>query len=462
MKDVETGADDVPSRVVPRSGLSAQLLLSVLVVTMGSFSFGFNISAINAPSVVFLECSSGSDALSCFPVTKSMWGLIVSIFCLGAMVGSLGTGSLANRYGRRACLIAVNVPYVLGALLMALSMQSWMLLLGRFLIGLGVGASCIVVPMFLSEVCTVETRGQITSAHQLMICIGLLVAELLALFLATNTLWRLLFGATAIPALISLLGMLSFVPESPRYLVQQGDAAGAGASLYFFRQAGYAEEELQLMLAESAKQEESEAWGLVKLLKNWALAGRSLSVAVLLHVAQQFSGINVVFYFSSQLFASEGKSSPSVVPALIGLLNLFMTIVSMWLVERAGRRPLAIGSAMAMVLASTAFTTAHLLGWTTPAILAILGYVASFAVGMGPIPWLMMNELFPTQALASAASLAVATNWTCNFMVGASFGWLSALLGNWLFVPYTVCTALFVVYAWVAIPETKGRPIGFL
>jgi len=413
--DVERGIDNGlsnPSGGI-KSGWTVPLVMSALLVTLGSFNFGYNISVINAPSAIFLECSPDQIAISCFPVNESIWGFVVSMLCIGALVGSLTTGTLANRFGRRACLIALNGPYIFGSLVMALAMRPWMLLLGRFVIGLGVGASCIVVPMFLSEMSQVDKRGQLTSAHQLMICVGLMFAEMIALGgLAQGGWWRLMFGLSAIPASISLLGMLLYVPESPRFLAQQGQADAASQSLRFFRQHGYEADELAGMLEDSSKadQQNTETWGFVRLMRSWSIAGRSLSVAVLLHLAQQLSGINVVFYFSSILFATPGKSSTTVstIPAAISMLNLVMTIISIWLVERAGRRPLALGSAFGMVLAGATFTTAYILNWRTISIIAILAYVASFAVGMGPIPWLMMNELFPTQAIAAAVSLDVA------------------------------------------------------
>lgn len=469
MKVKDGSLDEEIGRTVPiRSGWTAQLIFSAFTVTLASFSFGYNISAVNAPADIFLQCKT-SGSMACFPVNESFWGFIVAVMSIGAMVGSLTTGSLANRYGRRVCLIAVNIPYILGAVLMALALNEWMLLAGRFIIGLGVGASCIAVPMFLSEICSLETRGQITCAHQLMICIGLLAAEMVALAgLARGPYWRLMFAFAALPSLLQLAGMLWFVPESPRYLAQLGDQPGARKSLQFFRQAGYAETELEDMLLEGRKNEPAEtgdSWGLLRLFQNWNIAGKSLTAAVLLHVAQQFSGINVVFYYSSILFATSDRSPDaplSTVPAAISVLNLVMTILAIWLVERAGRRPLALVSSIGMVFAGAFFTIAYYFGLKTLSIIGILGYVSSYAVGMGPVPWLMMNEIFPTQALGAAVSMAVATNWMCNFAIGVSFKWIKGLLGAWLFTPYTLCTIAFTFYAWFSIPETKGRPIGFL
>jgi len=144
------------------------------------------------------------------------------------------------------------------------------------------------------------------------------------------------------------------------------------------------------------------------------------------------------------------------------MLNFVMTIVAIWLVEKAGRRPLALISASGMIISGSLFIVSNLVAIRTLSIVSILSYVALFAVGMGPIPWLMMNELFPTQALGAAVSLAVATNWICNFMVGLSFDWFTKILGKWLFAPYIIFTILFTIFAWFRIPETKGRPISFL
>lgn len=454
--------------LVPRSGWTFQLIMSSLIAALGSFNFGYNISVINSPALIFQNCPAGASRWSCFPVDEYTWGLVVSVMGIGALIGSLSTGQLANKYGRRMVLLLLNLLYISGALVSALALAPWMLLLGRLLAGLGVGASCIAVPMFLSEIASAANRGQITSVHQLATSIGLVFAELVALGgLAKPGLWRAMFGLFAVPSVAQLAGMWLYVPESPRYLAQRGDVDGAEEALQFLRQEGYDPAELADMVSESEKQDSAhtESWGLLRLLQNWSVAGRSLTVAMLLHVAQQFSGINVVFYFSSPLFAGpadKGAAGPSTIPAAISILNLVMTIVSLWLVERLGRRPLVLLSAAGIVATGATFIGAYLVGLRVLAILSILLFVAFFAVGMGPIPWLMMNELFPTQAIATAVSVAVATNWTCNFAVALSFRWLSSTLGKWLFTPYVLFTAAFTVYAWFQIPETKGRPLGFL
>jgi sugar porter (SP) family MFS transporter len=389
--------------------------------------------------------------------------MVVSMMGVGALIGSLGTGPIANRIGRRMTLVALNAPYIIGFLILALSMNYWMLLTGRLLVGLGVGASCIVTPLYLSEIAAVDIRGQITSAHQLAICIGLVFVELLGLSgLSGPGKWRLMFGLGAVPSLAQAVGMLWYAPESPRFLAHRGDAAGTREALRSLRLDAYTEDEAKhLLAADGNTAQVVESWSFLRLLQNLPLAGKSLFTAVLLHVAQQFSGINVVFYFSSTLFAPP-PGETSTIPAMISVLNLVMTIVSMWLVERAGRRLLALTSAAGMVLAGSAFTAFYIGGVRFASVLLILGYVAAFAVGMGPIPWLMMNELFPTQAAAAAISLAVGTNWICNFAVAATFGWLRAALGDWVLSPYIGFTLGFTVYAWFRLPETKGRPLGFL
>ena len=458
--------DDIEAKSGQSSGIQSRwtgsLLLSTFLAALASFNFGYNISVINTPAITFASCKAGSSVWHCFPVTKQAWSLVVSIMLLGALVGSLATGPIANRVGRRLTIILLNVPFAAGFLFTSLAVRYWMLLLGRFLVGLGVGAGCIVVPLYLSEIAPVMMRGQVTSVHQLAICVGLVVVELIGLSgLNGPGRWRIMFALGLIPAFVQVLGMMLWGLESPRFLAQRDDAEGCRGVLKHLRGSSYYDDETQQMLAASSNAEsEADTWSFLRLLQNLPLAGRSLTVSIMLHVAQQFSGINVIFYFSSDLF-STGPGS-STIPALISILNLAMAILSMWLVERAGRRILCLGSTAGIVVSLVAFIAFYLARWQVSSVICILAYVASYAVGMGPIPWLMVSELFPTQAAGAAVSLAVSTNWACNFLVGSTWGWLSTTLGQWALAPYAAFTAAFLVFAWFQVPETKGRPIAFL
>jgi sugar porter (SP) family MFS transporter len=390
--------------------------------------------------------------------------------CAGALVGSLVAGPLADRVGRRVAILSTNLPYLVGLAILSLAQNYWMLLIGRSLVGVGVGGSCIAVPLYLTEISSVATRGLIGSAHQMAIVVGFLVAEIFGyLGLSRPYYWRIMFALDMIPCIIQILGMLAVSPESPRYLITNDRLDEGRQALLKLRAKHFRDDtEYNEIVRSCDSARSTENWGLRQLLfTHRERSLKSMAVASILHLGQQLSGINPVLLFSASIFAVDppragNEAETSVVPLLISLLNFLMTVAAICMIDRTGRRFLALSSSGIMFLSSIVLTAAFILGQRLISIIAVLAFVGSFAFGMGPVPWLMTNEIFPTQAVGSAVSFAVALNWISNMIVTVSFPKLLESLQNYALIPYSICILLFFAFAYTALPETKGRPVGFI
>jgi MFS family permease len=404
--------------------------LSALLAAVSSFSFGYQLGAPDASSSALSACPP-TDPL-CVPsidTGSAAWGVAVGQMCVGAFLGCLMFGRLADMIGRKRSIMVVNVFYGLGCALTVASRTSLVLFgVGRAVIGVGVGGSCVAVPVYLGEVASLEWRGVVGSFHQMAIVLGYLTIQLLALTVKPLGSWHLLYYVNAAIVLIHSLLFGAFAVD-----YRKSDR-----------------------IQSSTDSPDQQRLSIPQVTRS-TLARRSLVVACLLHLVQQLSGINGVFSYAGELFKEDWWA-----PLALAVLNVLMTVVSIWLMDRAGRRPLLLGSVFTCVLSLLAATVAGALEYTTIASIAVLSYVAGFAVGLGPVPWLMMSELFPPASVAAAVSLAVSVNWLSNFAVTGGFPVVAGVLGVYKFVPSVVVLGVFWVWAWRELPETSGRPSEYL
>lgn len=409
-----------------------------------------------------LNCESDSSGgtWGCFKVQETHWGYISSFLCLGALFGCLLGGRLVDRLGRRGVILWNNVAYLLGLGLMLGSMHWVMLLMGRLLVGIGVGVSCVAVPMYLTEVSSWDVRGLIGSLHQLMIVLGNLLALVLGLTpLLSKSFgygWRIVLGADVLVCAMQLVLALGGVfRESPKYHVLQGRKERAEETLRWLRGSKYDAKELESTDGTSDVQPLS----LYTLLRTrFSQIWKSLGLVLLLHIGQQVSGVNAIFYFSALMFQDNAY-----VPVLIAVFNVVMTVVSLVLMDRAGRRPLLLSSLVGMILCYLLFTLSmYQTQITGLKAISVLGFIASFALGMGPVPWLMLGEVFSPWSVSAGVSLGVSANWISNFIIVALFQTQLRTLGRNVMVPYLFFLILILLWALKYLPETKGRSAGLI
>jgi SP family galactose:H+ symporter-like MFS transporter len=355
-------------------------------------------------------------------------GALVALLPLGAMVGSLLNGRVADTLGRRRTLLLNGAVFLVGTALTALAPGYWTLLAGRAIVGLAVGSTSSTVPLYLSELAPPAVRGRVVSANQLMITLGIVAGYAVDYAFASSGSWRAMFGAGAVPAAAFVLGMLR-APETPAWI----DARSRG---------------------EPTKPD-------VRALLRAPLVA-PLGVGVGLAVIQQFAGINAVLYYVPSVMEQTGlDASDSILSSVIvGAVNVVATVAAFPLVDRLGRRPLLLASLAGMLvsLALLGLTLVADLGGSRLALLSILAYIVAFAIGLGPVFWIVVSEVFPARARAVGAGVATAVNWFSTFLVGLVFLPLVDAVGQgqtfWIFAG--VC-AIGLVFVHRSVPETKGR-----
>jgi len=334
------------------------------------------------------------------------------------------------------------------------------LLVARIVIGLAIGSASMIVPLYIGEIVPPRVRGGLVSLNQLAITVGILSSYLIDYGLSGTGNWRLMFGLAAIPAAALFLGML-FQTESPHWLIRQGREDDARAVLRRVRYDSDIEAEIREVREVSRRE-----GGLLDLVS--PKVRPLLMVGVLLAVFQQITGINTVIYYAPTLLqgAGFGNSGALLANVVNGCVNVGMTIVAIWLLDKVGRRPLLLtgtaGMAVGMAITALSFLGGENLTGAL-AIVAVLGlliYTGSFAIGLGPVFWLLIAEIYPLRIRGAAMSVASMANWAANFVVTVSFlTLLSAIGGVGAFFLFGFLTLVALAYFWRKVPETKGRSL---
>jgi sugar porter (SP) family MFS transporter len=357
------------------------------------------------------------------------------------------------------------LPLIAGTILSAKAGNFEMMVFGRILVGIGIGVSSGVVPLYISEVSPTEIRGTMGTLNQLFICVGILVALIAGLPLGDiPAWWRNMFGIATVPAVLLALGM-AYCPESPRWLYKQGrtaDAEIAVRKLWGKAVVDSSMADLKAGNVETVKGDNQDAgWG--------ELFGKRYRKVVTVGMArflfQQFAGINAVVYFSTQVFRSAGITSDVAASALVGAANVIGTTVASSMMDKSGRRTLLMGSyagmSLAMLLLSLALSWSALTPYSgTLAVLGTVVYVIAFSLGAGPVPALLLPEIFGARIRAKAVSLSLGVHWICNFIIGLMFLSVVQRLGvSTVYLFFAAVCAAAVVFVNGSVVETKGRSL---
>jgi sugar porter (SP) family MFS transporter len=427
------------------------LLRWALAASTAGFVFGYQLGVISG-ALLLIRRDFGLSAFE--------QGLLVSIMPLGAMAGGLLTLRLGDALGRRRTLILDAIVFIVGIGLTIAAQSYGPLVAGRVIVGLGVGSISSTVPLYLSEIAPPAMRGRLVTLQQIMITLGILVSYCVDLAFAGSGSWRAMFAVGLLPAAILLAGMLRS-PETPVWLDAHGEEEQAREVV--LQVAG--EGEAPHLLEDVRRMREQQRRQLpVRELLTSAAARPALILGISLAAVQQFSGINTIMSYAPKIMEETGLNlSHSILySVIIGALNVVVTVVAVRLVDRLGRRPLMLGSlaGMFVALALLGLTFELPLGsagsWL--ALLCILGYVAAFAAGVGPVFWVLIAEISPPSARGAGASVSATAVWLSNFVVVLVFLPISGAIGSgptfWLFA--AVC-ALGFAYVNRYLPETKGR-----
>jgi MFS transporter, SP family, galactose:H+ symporter len=428
------------------------------LIALGSFMFGYDTGVISG-ALLFIKHDLG--------LSDFQQGSVVSILLIGAIIGAITEGRIADRIGRRAALGLIGVTFAVGLAIAALAQSYGVLLAGRVVIGFGVGGVSALIPTYLSEISPAQIRGRVLSLNQLLIVIGLLFSYIVDLVFASSEDWRAMFWVGVIPSVALILASLR-LPESFLWQFHHDKVDEARSAMTSLGGAEAAQQALDVMQGETEARQRAKAEGAktkeeargMRVLTAPRLRA-AVAVSVTLAVLQQFVGINTIMYYAPTIMENTGLSASNSIlySVFIGVINLATTIMAIRLVDRVGRRPLLLVSLGGMLV------TLVLLGLSFVAdmpsqisLLFILLYIVAFAIGMGPIFWVLVGEIFPTEDRAQGTSLASTFNWTANFAVSLAFLPLIAAIGQgetfWLFAVVCVFAIWFTDRY---VPETKNR-----
>jgi len=447
--------------------LTVDLLYSSMVVLIPEFLMGYNTAVMNSVEPYVFP---GHSTL--------MWSLAVSVFAIGGPFGAIVGGIFANVYGRKNALSFNLAIFFVGGLAMTLAPGMWTLFFSRLVTGFASGFATVLVPVYMGELAPPALRGTFGTLSQIAMVSGLLAASIVSLWTCTETGWRYLFGITPLLCLMSFYSLLG-VKESPRWLfshstLPETDKRLATGRLLMELRGFRDEQEVAAEVAifedaifrqKTAHRSAHTLGAMTELLADSRL--RPLMICTLiLQMAQQFCGINAVFYYSTR-FLSGTVNDPLVGSVIIAAMNVWATYVAAKIMDRFSRKGLLLASGIGMFFSCIGITIsldkqlgAHILGILGNNLVALVStalYVIFFEIGLGPIPWLISSEMFDVKYVATAQSIASQMNWLCNFAVGLGFPFMQDYLGGYTFIPFAIVLLLTVVFVHVYVPETSGK-----
>ncbi|MDT3403099.1 sugar porter family MFS transporter [Mucilaginibacter terrae] len=419
------------------------------ISALGGYLFGFDFAVISG-ALPFLKTA--------FKLSSWWEGFLTGSLALGCIIGCLVAGKLADRYGRRPGLMVAAVIFAISSLGMAFAPGLLFFVAMRFCAGIGVGMASMLSPMYIAEISPAAMRGRNVAINQLTIVIGILITNLVNYLLADmHDAWRWMFGCGVIPSLLFLIGVV-FLPESPRWLLTQGQEFKATAILQKIGSGSFAVDTLTAIQSSLSKTGSSSYSAVfAKAVRPAVLVGITLAVF------QQLCGINVVFNYTATIFQSVGASlnHQLLETVVIGIVNLLFTLIAMWQVDRLGRRPLMLVGSLG--LAVSYVVLAFLLSSKASIILIsifVLLPIGFYATSLAPVTWVLISEIFPNHIRGIASSVAIVALWGAYFILVFTFPILAEYLGT--YGPFYLYAGIcFVGFLFVKskVKETKGQTL---
>ncbi|EDS37791.1 sugar transporter [Culex quinquefasciatus] len=433
--------------------------VSFAAISAGT-ALGWTSPVLSQLTPVVENGTTSSNSTDGFTITAEEGSWVGSFLAIGAFLGALPAGVLAEKIGRKYTTMSLALPYLLSWALIIFANGAGMLYAGRFLIGISTGASCVVAPMYISEFAEISIRGALGAFFQLFLTVGILFVYAIGPYVS----WVLLSVMCAVfPAL--LIVAMFIVPESPTYLVKTGRRSEAAVALKWFWGPNCNTQNAVEAIQSDLDAVKGEAK--VSDLFTKAVNRNALFIALLLMFFQQFSGINAVIFYTVPIFQSAGSTmDPAICGIVVGVVQVLMTFVSSVLIDKAGRRILLLQSSFIMgsclVVLGVYFklqadkADVSGIGWLPLA--SVVLFIISFSLGFGPIPWMMMGELCAPDVKGLASALTVMFNWSLVFLVTKTFGTMQETLGaDWTFWFFGFWMAVGTLYVFFKVPETKGK-----
>jgi SP family arabinose:H+ symporter-like MFS transporter len=432
------------------------IILITSVAAFGGFLFGYD-TAVIAGAIGYLQIK--------FDLSPLMVGWAASSAIWGCVLGAMTAGYLSDRFGRRPILIVTAILFAVSAYGSAVANDLTMFIIMRLLGGIGVGAASMLCPMYISEIAPSNIRGRLVTFYQLAIVLGINIIYVINLKISqagdeawnVEYGWRYMLGSEVIPAIVFFV-LLFFVPESPRWLAAKSKE---GTAMRILERINGKTVSLQIFaeIAESLKSEKGNFSDLLNIKLR-----KPMIIGVVLALFSQITGINAIIYYAPEIFKSIGFGAESAFTQtiIIGFVNMVFTLVAVWLIDKTGRKSLLVWGIAGMVICLFATGICfHFHFDQGPWLLIfILGYIASFAISLGPIPWVLMSEIFPTKIRGMAMSLATLVLWIGVVAITQLTPvFLKAFGGAVTFWIFMINSIIILVFTMKMIPETKGKSL---
>jgi sugar porter (SP) family MFS transporter len=458
----------------PKQNKRLVIIIAAIAAT-GGLLFGFDTGVISGAIPFFQKA---------FGITDSWIEIITTAGLVGAVVGAMFSGRIADIVGRRKVILAAAIIFIIGAIWSGASPGPVMLVFARLFLGVAIGVSSFAVPLYIAEISPTKSRGTMVSLFQLLITIGIMVSYLSDSAFAVpdgdpayNICWRPMFYVGVIPALIMFIGMV-FLPETPRWLISKGHEDKCRDVLQKVEDPSLVEEVISKMKSDiEADRANKVKWN--EVFKKWLRV--PLIIAVGIMFVQQFTGINTIIYYSPKIFLMSGFADAQAAvwaSVSVGVVNVVFTILSLFMIDKLGRRKLyfigVTGLVVALIAMGTCFALQSTLGdsikWVTIGLIWI--YIAFFAISLGPLGWLIISEVFPLSVRGIGSSIGALSNWLFNGIVAFTFfklvkgltlpGSSIVLKGDDLgnpagaFFLYALVGIISIIWGYFFIPETKN------
>ncbi|KAI9162927.1 putative metabolite transport protein [Paramyrothecium foliicola] len=490
--------------------ITPYLIVLIVISTLGPLQFGYHLAELNTPQDV-LTCHRKTIMASritkwiasakpeapggthdgwlpeCIPMNKAAFGTISSIFTVGGLSGALAAGPFSSKRGRLPAMRLTALFYILGAVVETLAGTVWLMAIGRLLAGVGAGASTVIVPLYISEVSPPNERGLFGAMTQISINVGILLTQTLGYFLSHDGAWRWILGTGVVIAAAQAIGLF-VVPESPAWMAANGKAPKAKRTLQRIRGKGFdireeiedwdvdeGNNETEGLLSNpdqpprpgsssSADKGPPVHLGFIQVVKDPQYRPAIIAVIGVMF-SQQLCGINSIVMYSVSLLSDLLPTSSALLAILISLVNLCTTVACSPLPDRLGRKTCLMLSIIGQGISSLVLAFSIVFGVKILSAIAVLFFVAFFAVGLGPVPFILASELVGQEAVGATQSWSLAANYIATFLVAQFFPIINQALNNaiggqgWVYFIFAALAGACGLFVWWKVPETKGRQI---
>ena len=425
--------------------------LIFILGALGGLLYGYDNGVISG-ALLFID----ND----IPLNSFTEGLVVSSMLIGAIIGSGASGPLADKLGRRRLVLFIAIIYIIGSITLFIAPNITILVIGRLIIGLAVGGSMATVPVYLSEMAPTELRGSLGTLNQLMITIGILSAYIVNYAFADIEGWRWMLGLAVVPSIILLIGIV-FMPESPRWLLEhRSEQAARDVMKITFDNNEEINTEIKEMREISAISEST--WAVIK--SPWLRP--TLIIGCIFALFQQIVGINAIIFYAPTIFSKAGLGEATSILGTVGIgtINVLVTIIAVFIVDKVDRKKLLvtgnIGMVTSLIIMAVLIWTIGITSSSWIIIICLSLFIVFFGITWGPILWVMLPEMFPTRARGAATGVATLVLNIGTLIVAQLFPILNnALSTEWVLLIFAMIGVLALAFVIKYLPETRGRSL---